>query len=210
MPCRQPCTHSMQRAPNIENCRNIWKGHSPKPPKMDSPTIKWGDGVDTPQTNRKSGAGDVPWAISSPMTNRVAPTENGQNFNKIGNFSNISSNQEPRASEMDCPPSKSGGGVPSPHNISIACPHTASGRFWGRNALKLATNTTSIQPYTPKYTVVYLRVYGRIPGMGGQVYGRILAVYGRILGVYGRIPPAKTPIYTYLSLGDVLCQLCAF
>ena len=37
-------------------------------------------------------------------------------------------------------------------------------------------------------TAVYLRVYGRTPGMGGHVYGRILAVYGRILGVYGRIP----------------------
>ena len=46
----------------------------------------------------------------------------------------------------------------------------------------------SIRPYTPQYTAVYPRVYGRITGMGGQVYGRILAVYGRMLGVYGRIP----------------------
>ena len=46
----------------------------------------------------------------------------------------------------------------------------------------------SIRPYTPQYTAVYPRVYGRIPGMGGQVYGRIHKEYGHILGVYGRIP----------------------
>ena len=60
--------------------------------------------------------------------------------------------------------------------------------------MKLATNTMSIRLYTPKDTAVYLRVYGRIPGIGRRVYffvgifnGRILAVYGRILAVYGRI-----------------------
>ena len=57
-----------------------------------------------------------------------------------------------------------------------------------QNGLKLATNTMTIRPYTPQYTAVYPRVYGRIHGMGGQVYGRILAVYGRKLGVYGNIP----------------------
>ena len=46
----------------------------------------------------------------------------------------------------------------------------------------------SIRPNTSEYTAAYLGVYGRIPGMGGQVCGRMLAVYGRILGVYGRIP----------------------
>ena len=39
----------------------------------------------------------------------------------------------------------------------------------------------SIRPYTSEYTAVYLRVYGRIPGMGGQVHGGILAAYGKKL-----------------------------
>ena len=40
--CHAGIPAPMQRAPKIENCRNIWKDHSPKPPKMDSPTSKWG------------------------------------------------------------------------------------------------------------------------------------------------------------------------
>ena len=56
-----------------------------------------------------------------------------------------------------------------------------------QNGSKLATNTMSIRPDTSEYMAVYIRVYGRIPGMHGQVYGRILAVYSRIPWVYGRI-----------------------
>ena len=57
-----------------------------------------------------------------------------------------------------------------------------------QNGFKLTTNTMSIRPYTPQYTAVYPRVYGRIPGMGEQVSARMLAVYGDIQAVYGFIP----------------------
>ena len=48
----------------------------------------------THQKPTKSGAGDVDIAILAPVTSLALAAKNGQNFNKMQIFSNISSNHE--------------------------------------------------------------------------------------------------------------------
>ena len=88
-----------------------WPQHTIRPHpetfKNGFPTPKiGGGGCLTHQKPRKSGAGDVDIAISSPVTSLALAAENGQNFNKIQIFSNISANHELKTSEMNRAPSK--------------------------------------------------------------------------------------------------------
>ena len=50
-------------------------------------------------------------AILAPVTSVALAAENGQNFNKIQIFSNISSNRELKTSEMNQAPQNRGGGT---------------------------------------------------------------------------------------------------